>query len=137
MAKFIEVLETGLTVRNAVRRAGDRVQVPDDFPLTSKRKQTKRWGAPRYREISREDYEGTGGKVLDNEIPEVAEIPEAPVVEEAVEVSKFPELEGLNAEATLAAVVGFSDAEMADFVAFEVAGENRKSVLEPLGYGTE
>lgn len=138
MAKFIEVLKTGLTVRNGVRRSGDRVQVPEDFPLISKKDQTKRWGAPRYREITRADFENVGGKVVNDEAPAeepAVEVDEAPA--EVVTENPFAVFDGLNVEDTLILAADFSDEELAAFVAYEAAGENRKGVLEPLGFGAE
>jgi hypothetical protein len=103
--------------------------------MISKKEQTKKWGAPRYREITRADFEATGGKVLGEE--------EAPVEEPVAEVfevepaGKFEGLVGLNVEDTLQAVAGFDEEELAEFIVFEQANENRKGVLEPLGISFE
>jgi len=132
--QFIEVLRDGLTVSGTVRRAGDRVQTRSGFKGMGKKAQTKRWGSPRYREITRADFEAVGGEVQETEVTEAPESAEVAPVE--VE-DKFASLADLNIEDTLMAVSEFSEGELAEFVAYEVRGQNRKGVLEPLGFGAE
>lgn len=130
MAKFVEALVDGLTVQGRVLRAGQRSQVRDEFPMQSKRDQTKRWGAPRYREISRSDYESAGGSVI------VEEIEEKPVITEdnpPVDGGPFAEFDGLNVEDTLAKAAELDESEIAAFIVHEQEGANRKSVLAALG----
>lgn len=150
MAKFIEVLRDGLTVSGKVCQAGERVQVREDFPLVSKKKQSKR-GAPRYRQITEADFKGTGGEVAEEgslltPAPEAVGQPvegdEDTTVEDiAVETitaeDKFAAVAGLNIEDTLFAVSAFSEDDLAEFIAYEQAGQARVGVLEPLGIGDE
>jgi len=129
MTQFIEVLRTGMTVAGMVRRAGAQVQVSDAFKIESKKKQVKRWGQPRYREISRADFTSTGQQVLQND-PDAVEaepVAEAPALE-----GSFAELDGLNVEDTLAAVATFGDEKLASFIEFEKATSNRVGVLGAL-----
>lgn len=139
MAKFIEVLKDGLTVQGRVTRAGQRVQVKDEFNALSKKAQVDRWGVPRYREISRADFEGTGGEVKGEE-PE-ADAPvannEEAAVEPVADENPYAEFDGLNAEDTLALAAGLDESELAGFIAYEMAGANRKTVLDALGAGGE
>lgn len=140
MAKFLEVLTDGLTVSGRVQPAGARVQVSEDFPLLSKKDQSKRWGAPRYREITQADFTGSGGAVTGEEsVAEPAEVEEVVEVEEAEVTTedKFAFLAGANVEDTLAAAAEFSDEDLAEFIAFEQAGKNRAGVLGPLGVSSE
>ncbi len=139
MSKFVEVLVDGLTVRGQVRSAGETVQVPGDFPMQSKRKQVKRWGHPKFHEISRDDFLNQGGQELENDpvepkAPGVAETPEDASVESSVGgAHSFSALEGLNVEDTLTAVADFDEDELQTFVAYERDGDNRSGVLGPLG----
>lgn len=143
MANFIEVLRDGLTVERTVRRSGDRVQVQDTFSIVSKKAQAKRWGKPRYREITRTDFLATGGSVVGEDEPseepvQTADdrVPDAPA--EVIEVvNQFEALEGLNVEDTLKAIADFSDEKISDFVEYEVSGQARVTLLEALGFGAE
>ena len=69
--KYIEVLATGVTVQGGVRVAGECVEVRDDFPIESKKDQAARWGAPRYKTISKGEYETRTGKVAVDSPPPV------------------------------------------------------------------
>lgn len=171
MAKFVEVLVTGISVRGRVRSAGDVVQVADDFNIQSKKDQVKRWGQPKYKEISQPEFEGRGGEPkgipeavegivtadnagdssepLGDEAQEQAERREELmqndlVVDEGGEIVPAPEaasteefdfsdVEGKNAEETLQVVSEYDDAKLNAFIAHETSGQNRKSVLGPLG----
>ena len=138
MAKFIEVLQDGLTVERKVCRAGQRLQVTSAFDIKSKKAQAKRWGAPRYREITKADYEGVGGVVVaEEEVVEAPEVAEAPEPVEVAPESEFEALEGLNVQDTLEAVSGFSDEQTEAFIRFEKEGQNRSSVLNALGFVQE
>lgn len=150
MAKFVEVLKDGLTLAGAVRLAGARVQVSEDLSLLSKKKQVKRWGAPRYRQITEADFTGVGGELADEgslitPIPEgVGQPVEEDKADEGTKVEttitpedKFAAVSGLNIEDTLLAVSAFSEADLAEFIAYESAGQARVGVLEPLGVGGE
>lgn len=131
MAHYLEVLIDGLTVERKVQMAGTRVQVSEDFPLTSKRNQVKRWGKPRYKEITQADFEGSGGVVdpdLDADDDDEGQEDEQ---------SPFQVLDGLPVEATLEAVAGFDEAQLAEFIAYEQAGANRVGVLRALGVEVE
>jgi hypothetical protein len=130
MAQFIEALTNGLTVQGRVLRSGQRVQVSDAFPVASKRDQVKRWGAPRYKEISRGDYEGSGGEVKGEE--EVA-VTQEPVTEPEAPADPFAAFDGLNVEETLALAATLDEADLAGFIAHEQENANRKSVLAALG----
>ncbi len=133
--KFIEVLKDGLTVERTVRMAGDRIQVTDAFKVLSKKKQAKLWGAPRYREITQADFEGTGGEIVvtgyEEDEDEVQEV-EAMIVEE----NPFVVMDGLDVEATLEAAVNFTDEQTAAFIEYERDNANRVSVLDALGAGS-
>lgn len=140
MSKFVEVLVTGLTVRSHVRVAGEFVQVPDDFPIQGKRKQVKRWGHPKFHEVSRAEFLAQGGTELEiddepeSEAPEGDETPEdAGSGDSAVVVDPFAALSGLNVEDTLNAVSAFGEDELSAFIVHEKTGENRAGVLGPLG----
>lgn len=140
MSKFIEVLVTGLTVRSQVRVAGEFVQVPDDFPIQGKRKQVKRWGHPKFHEVTRAEFLAQGGTELEiddapvTETPEGDETPEdAGSDTETVPVDSFAALQGLNVEDTLKAVSEFGEEELSSFIVHEKTGENRAGVLGPLG----
>ncbi len=145
MAKFIEVLKDGLTVQGVVRYAGERCQVRDVFPLKSKKNQTKKWGAPRYRQITEADFTGTGGEIVEDDAVAPVADPAGDAGEEAAAEAtevvtpedKFAGVAGLNVEDTLLAVSGFSEEDLAEFIAFEQAGQARSGVLEPLGVGGE
>ncbi len=139
MSKFVEVLVDGLTVRGQVRRAGETVQVPGEFTMQSKRKQVSRWGHPKFHEISRADHLNRGGQVLENDpvVPKASEAEETPEdasPDDSVEpAASFEALVGLNVEDTLVAVAEFGEEELAEFIVYETAGENRSGVLGPLG----
>lgn len=133
MAKYIEVLRDGLTVKGRVQPSGARVQVPEDFPIMKKKDQVARWGQPRYRQITQSDFEGVGGVVVPD--PPADEAPQGE--EEEVAVQPFAAFEGLNVEDTLALAAELPDDQLSAFITFETEGENRKSVLEPLGVEVE
>lgn len=146
MAKFIEVLETGLTVQGKVCRAGEFRQVHDEYPILSKKAQAKRWKKPRYREVTRADFEGQGGAVKGEDAHEAQEPQSAPASagaqkKETKAAEKpqggseepFAALAGLNVEDTLQAVSEMDEAGQAAFIVWEQANQNRKGVLEPLG----
>ncbi len=140
MAKYIEILKTGLTVARKVQVAGARVQVSDDFPIQSKKEQVARWGIPRYREITEEDFIDSGG-VVKGAIPagmfitpaEVAAAQEpAEVPAEALVDELFAPLVGLNVDETLQAVATFDDEQMAKFILWEQSNQARVGVLRAL-----
>ena len=148
MSKFIEALIDGLTIQGRVVRAGQRVQVRDSFPMASKKVQAQRWGAPRYRQVTREDFENVGGEVKqDDPSPDgglttakaEAESPEAPAespeVTETTETTedRFAAFEELNVEDTLQMASELSEEGLTAFIAWEQAGQARKGVLTPLG----
>lgn len=141
MAQFVEVLRTGLTMRSQVRRAGDRVQLTYEFNLLSKKAQVQKWGAPRYRKITREDFEGGGGKVLHNDpnpAPEVPEVPEVATGEKVETPSNpFAAFEDKNVEETLALAAELSESDLEAFIAYEQEGAGRVGVLMALGVSTE
>lgn len=130
MPKFIESLTDGLTMRGRVLRAGQRIQVESDRELLSKREQTKRWGKPRYRQITESDFEAAGGTVKDDEAEAAPAEPTAEVEEPAGE---FAEFEGLNVEETLEKAAELDEEALGRFIQHEQATENRKGVLQPLG----
>ncbi len=142
MAKFIEALVNGLTIQGRVVRAGQRVQVRDSFPMASKKVQAQRWGAPRYRQVTREDFENVGGEVkFDDPSPDGGlttpkdETPETPEVTETTETTedRFAAFEALNVEDTLQMASELSEEGLTAFIAWEQAGQARKGVLTPLG----
>ncbi len=140
MSKFVEVLVTGLTVHGQVRKAGEFVQVPDGFAFQTKRKQVKRWGHPKFHEVTKTEFEAQGGKVLDiDDAPEsdASEAPEKPEDasggESDTTVDPFAALSGLDVQDTLSAVSGFAEDELASFIVHEKTGANRAGVLGPLG----
>lgn len=139
MSKFVEVMVDGLTVVGQVRMAGDVVQVPEKFPLTGKRKQVARWGHPKYREITREDFLTQGGQELENypaptKTPEVPEAAENGSGDSSVEPpDPFESFEGLSVEDTLKAAAALDEGELDAFIVHEKAGKNRSEVLGPLG----
>lgn len=138
MSKFIEVLHTGLTVQGRVCISGQRVQVRDEFPMQSKKKQAARWGAPRYRQITRADFEASGGAVLGGEEEPAAEPAEpTTTTTETVPEDKFARFAELNVEDTLQAAAELTEEALAEFVLWEQAGQARKGVLGPLGAGGE
>jgi hypothetical protein len=135
--KFIEVLRDGLTVERKVHMAGDRIQVTGAFNVVSKKKQVKRWGAPRYREITRADFEGVGGKIVNPEPEDEAQedVPGEVVVEDVpgeVPENYFAALDGLDVEETLVVAANFTDEQTAAFIVYEQEGENRLEVLNAL-----
>lgn len=153
MSQFIQVLETGLTVRGVVRNAGEVVAVSDDFNIQGKRAQVKRWDKPRYKEISEDEFKSLGGGGVSDDVdPELAAI-EADLAAKAEEgqggittdesvggeiiEGPFKDLEGLNVEDTLKAVAEFDEEMLQNFILHEKATENRKGVLEPLGAEAE
>ncbi len=150
MSKFIEVLKDGLTVQGKVCMAGERRQVRDDFPLKGKKAQAKMWGAPRYRAITRADFEGTGGKIIDDEpaAPEGSDDDRVSLDDHVLAAAagdegttettedKFASFAELNVEDTLQAAAGLSEDDLAEFIVHEQAGEARKTVLESLGVET-
>lgn len=136
MAKFIEVLTDGLTVQGRVQRAGARVQVREDFPVVTKKSQTKRWGSPRYREITRADFENSGGEVEEDLVfTDDTESSEDAGVEEVV--NPFAAFEGKNVDETLQLAMALSEDELAAFIVYERENANRISVLQALGAGGE
>lgn len=156
MAKFIEVLHRGLTVQGRVCNAGQRVQVRDSFPMASKKEQAERWGAPRYRQISRADFEAVGGSVKAEPAPaagvvkaeakEAAKEAETPAaaaasaeVTETTETTEdqFAAFDGLNVEDTLQKAADLSEDALQAFIAWEQTGQARKGVLVPLGVGDD
>ena len=140
MSKFVEVLVTGLTVHSQVRKAGEFVQVPDDFVIQSKRKQVKRWGHPKLHEVTKTEFEAQGGIVLDIDDAPESEAPKAPEKPKAstggasdTTVDPFAALEGLDVQDTLSAVSQFGEDDLASFIVHEKNGANRAGVLGPLG----
>ena len=135
MAHYLEVLIDGLTVERKVQMAGTRVQVSEDFNLMTKRKQVKRWGKPRYKMITRGDFLASGGIPSFDEDDEDDEGDEGEQAEDSQ--SPFQVLDGLPVEATLEAVAGFGEDQLAEFIAYERAGANRVGVLRALDVNVE
>ncbi len=132
MAQYLEVLRDGLTVERKVQMAGTRVQVSEDFNTMTKRQQVKRWGKPRYKIITRADFLASGG------VPSFDEDDESDEDEAVDQVSSpFAVLDGLPVEATLEAVAGFDEEQLAAFIAYEQDGPARVGVLRALGVGVE
>ena len=132
MAQYLEVLIDGLTVERKVQMAGTRVQVSEDFATMPKRKQVRRWGKPRYKMITRGDFLASGGIPSFDEADEDDE--DDPLEDQQ---SPFQVLDGLPVEATLEAVAGFGEDQLAEFIAHERAGANRVGVLRALGVNVE
>lgn len=133
---YVEVLKTGLTIGGKVRREGEVVSAPD-FEPQSKSDQVKRWGEPRYKQISQAEFAERGGR--DDEPAVTFDIPPAEEPTKVIEktsasADEFADFEGLNVQATLDRVASFDDAKTARFVQWEKGRENpRKTVLGPLG----
>ncbi len=121
MAKYIEVLKDGLTVARKVQMAGARVQLSHDFPLQTKKEQTARWGAPRYREITEEDFIGTGG-VVKGAVP--AGMFVTPAETAAAAAEEVPEPEDISEEeaAAIAEAAEVPEPEAGEVPGAEAAG---------------
>lgn len=133
---FVEVLVDGLTVGGRVRMAGEVVRAPAFEPM-SKSDQVKKWGQPRYKEISEKEFNERGGT---DEVALPVELtpPEPPAKEpEAPVAGEFDEMVEFDVDATLDAAASFDDEKVARFVEWEKANKNRKTVLEPLGVEVE
>ena len=154
MSQYVQILRTGLSMRGAVRREGDLVMVDDGFPLQSKRRQVKRWGHPKYREISHEEFIELGGKsqalpsqlkALEDAVaaasePESGE-PGADSEPEATlpgdQEGEFDFLNGLNVDEILEMAATFDEETLSRFIVHEQGDQARRGVLEPLGAFTE
>lgn len=131
---FVEVLVDGLTVGGKVRMAGEAVSDPALEPV-SKTEQVKKWGQPRYKEISEKEFNERGGSVAEV-APEM--VPPEPSAEQvAGSENEFTSLADLNVDDTLSAVAEFDDEKTARFIEFEKSGAARKGVLGPLGVEVE
>lgn len=157
--KFIEVLQDAVTVRGAVRRAGEVVQMPEEFETLSKRDQVKRWGKPRYRVISEDEYAERGGDTrgvpaeLASAEQELASKQSAenasesaddesqgaqePEAQTEASDDEFAAFLDVNVDDTLEAIAQFDEATLTRFIAWEKDNQNRKGVLEPLGASPE
>lgn len=129
--QYVEILADGITMRGSVRMAGQLVAVPDEVPLQAKSKQVERWGSPRYKKISKAEFEDRGGSEDPGGAPEFT----TGVSRDRAAASgdEFAILDGKNVEATLAIVADFDDAQTQRFIRWEQENANRKTVLEALG----
>ncbi len=148
MKTYVQVLETGLTLGGSVRVAGECVAMHEGFAVQSKQDQVKRWGKPKFKEITEQEYIALTGAKPESYPPPVTKTSlaaAAPAEELAAEggevpaegvpatLDEFAHLSGLNIAQTLEAASEMSEETLARFLAWERAGKNRAGVLGPLG----